>query len=136
MRCASCLSPNPDSHRFCSQCGAALASPATAAPAWGELKVATIFFADIVSSTTHIAGLDPEQAMEQLQPAVQRMCDAVEVFGGTVVRTLGDGILALFGVPHALEGHARLACEAALALQQAFAGNQLGLQVRVGLHSG
>lgn len=136
MRCAFCLSPNPDSHRFCSQCGAALAAPATAAPAWGELKVATIFFADIVSSTTHIAGLDPEQAMEQLQPAVQRMCEAVEVLGGTVVRTLGDGILALFGVPHALEGHARLACEAALALQQAFAGNQLGLQVRVGLHSG
>ncbi|HXE21297.1 MAG TPA: AAA family ATPase, partial [Rhodoferax sp.] len=136
MRCASCQSPNPDSHRFCSQCGAALTAPATVPPAWGELKVATIFFADIVSSTAHIARLDPEQAMEQLQPAVQRMCEAVEVFGGTVVRTLGDGILALFGVPHAIEGHARLACEAALSLQQAFAGNQQGLQVRVGLHSG
>jgi adenylate cyclase len=39
-------------------------------------------------------------------------------------------------VPHALEGHARLACEAALSLQQAFVGNQQGLQVRVGLHTG
>jgi adenylate cyclase len=74
--------------------------------------------------------------MEQLQPAVQRMCEAVESFGGTIVRTLGDGILAMFGVPHTQEGHARLACEAALALQRAFAGNQWGLQVRVGLHSG
>ncbi|MEO6972809.1 MAG: adenylate/guanylate cyclase domain-containing protein [Rhodoferax sp.] len=109
---------------------------ATPPPQWGELKVATIFFADIVSSTTHIANLDPEQAMEQLQPAVQRMCDSVDAFGGTVVRTMGDGILALFGVPHTLEGHAMLACEAALALQRAFQGNQFGLQVRVGLHSG
>ncbi|MDR3452604.1 MAG: AAA family ATPase [Rhodoferax sp.] len=148
MRCPSCLTLNPDSNRFCGHCGTPLTPdvPAPGAPIrpvetppppkWGELKVATIFFADIVSSTTHIAGLDPEQAMEQLQPAVQRMCEAVEVFGGTVVRTLGDGILALFGVPHALEGHARLACEAALSLQQAFVGNQQGLQVRVGLHSG
>lgn len=136
MRCASCQSLNPDSHRFCSQCGAALSVPAAAPPAWGELKVATIFFADIVGSTRHIASLDPEQAMEQLQPAVQRMCEAVESFGGTIVRTMGDGILAMFGVPHTQEGHARLACAAALALQQAFAGNQWGLQVRVGLHSG
>ena len=136
MRCASCLSLNPDSHRFCSQCGAALVLVVPPPPQLGELKVATIFFADIVSSTTHIANLDPEQAMEQLQPAVQRMCEAVEAFGGTVVRTMGDGILALFGVPHTLEGHASLACEAALALQRAFSGNQLGLQVRVGLHSG
>ncbi len=150
MRCASCLTDNPDGNLFCGHCGASLrllghgagrtggATRATAPlpPKWGELKIATIFFADIVSSTTHIAGLDAEQAMEQLQPAVQRMCEAVEVLGGTVVRTMGDGILALFGVPHTVEGHARLACEAALKLQKAFSGNQLGLQLRVGLHSG
>ncbi|MGH8821707.1 MAG: ATP-binding protein, partial [Rhodoferax sp.] len=136
MRCTICLSLNPDSHRFCSQCGATLVPVALVPPKLGELKVATIFFADVVGSTTHVANLDPEQAMEQLQPAVQRMCDAVEAFGGTVVRTMGDGILALFGVPYTLEGHASLACEAALALQRAFQGNQLGLQVRVGLHSG
>ncbi|MEO7128767.1 MAG: AAA family ATPase [Rhodoferax sp.] len=149
MRCASCLTDNPDGNLFCGHCGASLrplghgagrtsgaARPAALPPKWGELKIATIFFADIVSSTTHIAGLDAEQAMEQLQPAMQRMCEAVEILGGTVVRTMGDGILALFGVPHTVEGHARLACEAALKLQKAFSGNQLGLQLRVGLHSG
>ncbi|WHZ13165.1 MAG: Adenylate cyclase [Burkholderiaceae bacterium] len=141
MRCASCLTYNPDSNRFCGHCGTPLAQDARAAdaasaPKWGELKIATVFFADIVGSTSRIAGLDPEQAMEQLQPAVQRMCDTVEMFGGSVIRTMGDGVFALFGVPHALEDHARLACEAALALQRAFHGNQQGLQVRVGLHSG
>ena len=98
--------------------------------------MATVLFADVVSSTEHVAGLDAEQAMEQLRPAVRQMCAVVERYGGTVLRTLGDGIMALFGVPRALEGHARLACEAAQALQQVFAGNALGLAIRVGLHSG
>jgi len=145
LRCVSCLTVNPVSNRFCGNCGAAFGlsaqEPASAIPAvseiqWGALKHATILFADVVSSTEHVAGLDPEQAMEQLRPAVQRMCNAVERFGGTVVRTLGDGIMALFGVPRALEGHANLACEAALAMQAAFNGPDTSLQIRVGLHSG
>lgn len=112
-------------------------APAKAPPVQqGELKVATILFADIVASTEQIASLDPEQAMDQLQPAVLQMCEAVTRFGGTVVRTLGDGIMAVFGVPKALEGHARLACEAALAIQAAFGRHPLALRVRVGLHSG
>ena len=112
--------------------------PAAAAPSygWGELKQATVLFADVVSSTEQIALLDPEEAMDRLQPAVMLMCEAVERFGGTVMRTLGDGVMALFGVPKALEGHARLACESALQMQAAFANNPQGLRIRVGLHSG
>ena len=103
---------------------------------WGALKHAPILFADIVSSTEHVQGLDPEQAMEQLRPAVETMCSWVDRFGGTVVRTLGDGVMALFGAPRALEGHASLACESALAMQAAFEGSSKGLRIRVGLHSG
>jgi hypothetical protein len=87
LRCISCLMDNPDTNRFCGNCGAALAhgvpEPAPATETlrteiqWGALKHATILFADIVSSTEHVAGLDPEEAMEQLRPAVQRMCNAV-----------------------------------------------------------
>ncbi|MFI5447547.1 ATP-binding protein [Polaromonas sp. UC242_47] len=103
---------------------------------WGELKQATVLFADIVSSTEQIADLDAEQAMERLGPALALMCESIEAFGGTVVRTMGDGVMALFGVPKALEGHALLACEAALDMQQAFPGGTHGLRIRVGLHSG
>jgi tetratricopeptide (TPR) repeat protein len=74
--------------------------------------------------------------MEQLQPAVVQMCDAIQKFGGTVLRTLGDGVMALFGLPRALEEHAQLACQAALSMQQAFRGNQQDMAIRVGLHSG
>ncbi|SFU99850.1 adenylate cyclase [Polaromonas sp. YR568] len=146
LRCVSCLTVNPVANRFCGNCGAAFGlsvqePPSALAPLaseiqWGALKHATILFADVVSSTEHVSGLDPEQAMEQLRPAVQRMCNAVERFGGTVVRTLGDGVMALFGVPRALEGHASLACEAALAMQAAFEGPGSDLRIRVGLHSG
>jgi class 3 adenylate cyclase/tetratricopeptide (TPR) repeat protein len=104
-------------------------------PPIGERKYATVLFADIVGSTQLVAGLDPEQAMEYLQPAVTKMCVVVERFEGAVVRTLGDGIMALFGAPRAQEGHALLACEAALSMREAFAHEDL-LKLRVGLHSG
>lgn len=146
LRCQSCFTLCPDIYRFCGNCGTAIAAGAVLASSstanlppdirWGGLKHATIVFADIVSSTEYVAVLDAEQAMDQLRPAVQAMCHAIERFGGTVVRTLGDGIMALFGAPHALEGHAVLACEAALAMQQTFQNHPQGLRIRIGLHTG
>ena len=134
--------------RFCGRCGSpviGLKSPhdANRAPegllsplAAPELKQATVLFADIVSSTELVAHLDPEQAMSRLRPALLRMRQSVERYGGTVVRTLGDGVMALFGVPRALEGHALLACQAALHMQQSFKVGTDGLSIRIGLHSG
>jgi adenylate cyclase len=129
---------------FCGTCGASLGQAhepgdgrlARAFGAWGELKYATVLFADIVSSTELVSALEPEEAMERLQPALLAMCDAVERFDGTIVRTMGDGILALFGAPHAHEGHALLACEAALAIRDAFPAAGGTMTVRIGLHSG
>jgi class 3 adenylate cyclase len=96
----------------------------------------TVLFADIVDSTEQIAQLAPEQAMHRLQPAITLMCEAVERFSGTVMRTLGDGVMALFGAPAQLDSHARLACESALHMQAEFARSDSGLSIRVGLHSG
>jgi len=140
--CRHCGQECGPSARFCGACGAPqnagvpAATTIPAASAWGELKQATVLFADIVSSTEQIADLDAEQAMERLGPALARMCESVEKFDGTVVRTLGDGVMAIFGAPKALEGHALLACEAALDMQQTFAADGQGLRIRVGLHSG
>lgn len=148
-QCAACGFICAPRAKFCGGCGTSLArvvfpneaaraamAPSAPASGWGELKQATVLFADVVSSTEQIAQLDPEQAMDRLQPAVMLMCEAVERFGGTVMRTLGDGVMALFGVPRALEGHARLACESALHMQAVFTTNAQGLSIRVGLHSG
>ena len=60
--CTHCGADCRDIDRFCAACGQTL-SPAPAA--WGEVKPATILFADIVDSTRQIAELSPEQAMRQ-----------------------------------------------------------------------
>jgi adenylate cyclase len=122
---------------FCPSCGQAntqIDSQMKAAD-HGERKLATVLFADIVGSTQLIADLDPELAMERLRPAVAAMGQAVQRYDGTIARTLGDGVMALFGIPFAQEAHALLACKAALAMQAALAGEE-GLAIRVGIHSG
>src|SRR5207245_5450520 len=81
----------------------------------GERKQVTVLFADLKDSTELIRGLDPEAAQQLLDPALQRMMDAVHRFEGTVNQVLGDGIMALFGAPIAHEDHALRACYAALA---------------------
>jgi adenylate cyclase len=138
LTCARCGHDVNLLARFCGNCGSSVhAGPAgDAAPKWGELKQATVLFADVVGSTDLVAHMDPEQAMARLRPAVLRMRHSVERFGGTVLRTLGDGVMAMFGVPRSLEGHALLACQAALHMQAAFRQGGEGLQIRVGLHSG
>jgi adenylate cyclase len=102
----------------------------------GERKQATVLFADIAGSTARIAGLDAEGAMNFLHPIVTVMARAVHRFDGTVLRTLGDGLKAAFGVPHAREGHAVLACHAALAMRAAVAALPDAPMIRIGLHSG
>jgi class 3 adenylate cyclase/tetratricopeptide (TPR) repeat protein len=163
MRCANCATENAPGNKFCTGCGTALESrcgqcgraiPPTArfcgacgtphavtvprvAPQ-GERKQATVLFVDIVGSTELIAGLDAEQAGQRLQPVVAIMVEAVRRFDGTVLGKTGDGLKAIFGAPRAQEGHALLACQAALAMQAAMAGQPDSgpIRIRVGLHSG
>jgi class 3 adenylate cyclase/tetratricopeptide (TPR) repeat protein len=110
----------------------------------GERKQVTVLFADLKGSTELIRDLDPEAAQHLLDPALQRMMDAVHRFEGTVNQVLGDGIMALFGAPLAHEDHALRACYAALAMQAVLRRyaeevrrtQGLEVQLRVGLNSG
>jgi len=54
----------------------------------GERKQVTVLFADLKDSTELIRGLDPEAAQQLLDPALQRMMDAVHRFEGTVNQVL------------------------------------------------
>ncbi len=110
----------------------------------GERKQVTVLFADIKGSLELIASSDPEQTHLLLDSAIGAMMDAVHRYEGTVNKVLGDGIMALFGAPLALEDHAVRACYAALAMQDAVrraaeqARSKFGVepQIRVGLNSG
>ena len=106
MDCPRCGRPSPDDARFCSQCGAPLipdasnaANPPEEPASTEEFKPVTILFVDIVASTELVSNLDAEQAMRRLAPALAVMRRVAEQFGGTVIHTLGDGIMALFGAP-------------------------------------
>lgn len=134
--CASCGRNLPGEARFCPSCGEPRKPDGRVADAPGERKQATVMFADIAGSTERIAALDAEAAMNFLHPIVLVMARAVHRYEGTVLRTLGDGLKAAFGVPHAREGHAVLACHAALAMRAAVAELPNAPPIRIGLHSG
>ncbi|MCP3716467.1 adenylate/guanylate cyclase domain-containing protein [Paraburkholderia sp. CNPSo 3281] len=110
----------------------------------GERKTVTALFADMAGSTALIHGLDPEEAHHLIEPVVALMMEAVHYYEGYVAKSLGDGILALFGAPIAHEDHPQRALFAALRMQQAMRrhGDRIRLekgiplQIRVGVHTG
>lgn len=126
--------------KFCSECGTRVAHDTHVA----EYKQATVLFADVVHSMDIAAAVGAERLREIMAEVTGRCAAAVTRFGGTVGSFTGDGIMAVFGAPTALEDHAIRACRAALAIQddaQPIAldvhGNDgVDLKLRVGLNSG
>jgi predicted ATPase/class 3 adenylate cyclase len=110
----------------------------------GERKTITALFADIKGSMDLLENLDPEEARQLIDPALQLMMEAVHRYEGYVAQSLGDGIFALFGAPIAHEDHAQRALYAALRMQEDLARyaerlhREQGhtLELRVGLNTG
>jgi adenylate cyclase len=75
---------------------------------------------------------------------VERSTAVVQRYGGTVDKLTGDGVMAVFGAPTALEDHAIRACLAALGIQdentrlaaEVKDRDEIELRLRVGLNSG
>ena len=138
--CRSCGATPHEGARFCDACGSALMARLDAA----EYKQVTVLFADVVRSMDIAAVLDAERLREVMTDLVEQSAEVVQRYGGGSVEYTGDGVMALFGAPVALEDHAFRACLAALAIQQV--SNRLAaevarrdgltLQLRVGLNSG
>jgi class 3 adenylate cyclase/tetratricopeptide (TPR) repeat protein len=137
MDCPSCGAANPESKRFCGDCGAALPlhclAPSTAAakrPAGyavpppaaelseGERRQVTVLFADLSGYTR----LSHELDAEELHTLAGRFFDAVdavvESYGGTVRKHIGDCIMAVFGAPFAHGNDPERAARAALDIQR------------------
>jgi adenylate cyclase len=64
------------------------------------------------------AAVGPERLREIMAELADRCAAVVQRYGGTVDKFTGDGIMAVFGAPVALEDHAIRACLAALGVQE------------------
>jgi class 3 adenylate cyclase/tetratricopeptide (TPR) repeat protein len=73
-----------------------------------------MLFADLAGYTALAETLDPEEVYGFLRPTMAELQTIVEFYGGTVPQMLGDGFMAIFGVPVAHEDDAERAVRAAL----------------------
>jgi class 3 adenylate cyclase len=155
VRCATCGATSRAGARFCSKCGntltlegagpptkpaTALISPATQSAASAERRQLTVMFVDLVGSTALSARLDPED-MREIIGAYHRCCaEQITKTGGFVAKYMGDGVLAYFGYPEAHEDDAERGVRAALELTEAVprlgTGQEVSLQVRIGIATG
>ncbi len=138
--CRNCGTEPRAGARFCDGCGASVTEHDVRA----EYKQVTVLFADVVHSMDIAAAVGPERLREIMADLVDRCAAVVQRYGGTVDKFTGDGIMAVFGAPVALEDHAFRACLAALGVQEeakrlavdARERDGADLQLRVGLNSG
>ena len=167
--CPSCGFSNEPGEDFCGGCAAPLAAasrpvepPLAASPQSytpkhlaqkilasksaleGERKQVTVLFCDLVDSSRLAERLDPESMHEIMDGALRLMAEAVHRYEGTVNQFLGDGLMALFGAPVAMEDHAFRGVQAALAIRETLSGYSeqlkrdrgVELHLRLGLNTG
>jgi class 3 adenylate cyclase/tetratricopeptide (TPR) repeat protein len=155
VACGRCGAEVGSDDRFCAACGAPLHEPATApagaqpdgpgpaADPEGARKQVTVLFCDIVGSTRLAEHVGAEAMHGLLASFFELALAEVHRYGGTIDKFLGDGFMALFGVPVAYEDHARRAVLAALGVRRRLTEETLGpdpdgrpLRTRMGLNTG
>ena len=114
--------------------------PATAS----ERRIVTILFCDVAGSTAMAELLDPEEWADLMSEAFAHLIRPIERYEGTVIRLMGDAVLALFGAPQAHANDPQRAILAGLEIIQGIESlreriqRQRGLDfnVRIGINTG
>src|SRR3979409_121558 len=109
-----------------------------------ERKLVTVLFADATGSTSLADRLDPERLRTVLDAYFGAMAAAVEAWGGTVEKFIGDAVMAVFGVPTVREDDAERALNAAVEMMERLSSlneelqsrHGLALQMRIGVNTG
>jgi class 3 adenylate cyclase len=144
--CPGCGHPNPPQFKFCGECGQSLAQATSQAPKdlsfdeklakiqrylpegltqkilsqrgriEDEKKQVTVMFCGMEGFTPLAERLGPEGIYSLMDQVYEILIHKVNDFGGTVNELTGDGIMALFGAPIALEDAPQRAIRSGLAI--------------------
>jgi len=87
----------------------------------GERKQVTVMFCDMVGFTPLSDRLSAEEVYSIADEVFEILIHKVHDYEGTVNKMTGDGIMALFGAPRAVENAPQWAIRSALAIQREIA---------------
>ncbi len=152
--CELCSADLQDGARFCSSCGAPVGGAGQGplgggfsrlalstdvrgrllTDIEGEHRLVTVVFADLTSFVKRTRDLHPEEAMQLVNRLLEAMVETLLRYGGRVDRFLGDGLLAVFGIPETHEDDPERAVRAALDIRER--AEELELGVAVGINTG
>lgn len=102
----------------------------------GVGKEVAILFADVVGSTHLYEAMGDERARETVQQCLKVMREATEQFGGTVIKTMGDEIMATFPSPDDAMSAASQMQKRITAGSKAAGGEGPHVAIRIGCHYG
>ena len=160
MKCPECRLENPDTQKFCGQCGAKLekACPNCGKgnpPEYGfcgecgqkldqalkkkdvletegERKYVTVLFSDLSGFTSLSEKLDPEEVKEVMTRIFGEVAQIVANYEGFIEKYIGDAIMALFGVPKAHEDDPSRAVRAAMDINDVVQSISPGIEEMIG----
>jgi class 3 adenylate cyclase/tetratricopeptide (TPR) repeat protein len=111
----------------------------------GERKQVTVMFCDMEGFTSLTQKIGPEETYSIMDKVYEILIHKVHDYEGTVNELTGDGIMALFGAPIALEDAPQRAIRSALAIHREinrFSEQLKGekripsIRMRIGIHTG
>ena len=176
ITCPECGTKNQTENNFCDECGSQLSLPLEQAPKQisfdekltkiqkylpkgltekilsqrdrieGERKQVTVMFCDMEGFTPMSESLGIEDAYAVMDQVYEILIHKVHDYDGTVNEMTGDGIMALFGAPIALEDASQRAIRSSLAIHRELAKfsdklkqekkDFLPVKMRIGIHTG
>ncbi|UCE50999.1 MAG: zinc ribbon domain-containing protein [Desulfobacterales bacterium] len=174
--CSSCNHLNPPKSKFCEECGSSLSQTSEKTPEAlsfdeklekiqkylpkglterilsqrdkieGERKHVTVMFCDMVGFTQLSESIGPEEAYSVMDQVYEILIHIVHDHEGAVNEFTGDGIMALFGAPIALEDAPQRAIRSAYEIHREMTHfsdkikqekeDMPSIKMRIGIHTG
>jgi ribosomal protein L40E len=112
----------------------------------GEKRQVTVMFCDMKGFTPLSEKLGPEGMYAMMDEVYEILIHRVHAYEGTVNEMTGDGVMALFGAPIALEDAPQRALRSAMSIHREISrynekvkrekGDLPNIQMRIGIHTG